>query len=125
MLDVFLVPETAVEADGESASVEIGSGAGKFLVLTLAITKIAEQQSLDVGIWGSVDGADWGANPLKVFPQKFYRGVYEILLDLSGRPDVRFLKAKWHVNRWGVGDTKPRFTFLVKAEEHAGRGAMV
>jgi hypothetical protein len=117
MLDVFLVPEIAVEANGEGPAVELGAAAGTLLRLTLAITKIAEQQSLDVSIWGSADGNDWGAKPLVAFPQKFYRGVYQLLLDLSAHPGVRFLKAKWAVNRWGVGDTKPRFTFLVKAEE--------
>lgn len=119
MLDMFLVPEIAIEANGESAPVELGENAGKLLRLTLAITKIAEQQSLDVSVGGSADGTEWGAKPLVAFPQKFYNGVYQLLLDLSTHADVRFLKAKWVVNRWGVGDLKPRFTFLLKMEEQA------
>ena len=124
MLDTFLVPEITVESTGESTPVEVSDAAGrtagaKTCLLTLAITKILEQQSLDVSIWGSADGVEWGARPLTVFPQKFYQGVYQLLLDLGKHPEVRFLKAKWAVNRWGVGDPKPRFSFLVKIQQQA------
>ena len=119
MLDTFLVPEITIEADGESAPIELGEGAANECLMTLVITGIAEQQSLDVSIWGSADGADWGAKPLVAFPQKFYRGVYQLYVDLGAHTGIRSLKAKWHVNRWGVGDTKPRFRFLVKLEEAA------
>ena len=124
MLDTFLVPEITVESTGESTPVEVSDAAGrtagaKTCLLTLAITKILEQQSLDVSIWGSADGVEWGARPLTVFPQKFYQGVYQLLLDLGKHPEFRFLKAKWAVNRWGVGDPKPRFSFLVKIQQQA------
>ena len=119
MLDTFLVPEIAIEANGEGEPLDLGDAAGKAVLLTLAVTKIAEQQSLDVSVWGSPDGTTWSAKPLKAFPQKFYRGVYYLLLDLSGHPDVRYLRAKWTVNRWGVGDLKPHFSFLVKVSEAA------
>ncbi len=117
MLDLFMVPETVIDADGESAPVELGDNSGKNYLLTLAITKIVEQESLDVSIWGSGDGKEWGTKPLTAFPQKFYQGVYQLLMDLSKHADVRFVKAKWHVNRWGVGDPKPRFTFLLKIQK--------
>jgi hypothetical protein len=118
MYESFLVPEITIEANGESAAVPLGEGAGRSLLLTLAITRIVEQESIDVSVWASADGADWGAKPLAAFPQKFYQGIYTLLLDLSGRPEVRFLKVKWHVNRWGVGSPTPRFSFLIKAQEH-------
>ena len=82
MLDVFLVPEITVEAEGESQPIALGNNAGKSYLLTLAITKIVEQESLDVSVWGSVDGNDWGTKPLTAFPQKFYEGIYQIFLDL-------------------------------------------
>jgi hypothetical protein len=119
MLDVFLVPELTVEANGESAAIPLGADAGKMYLLTLAITGIVEQESLDVSIWGSADGTEWGAKPLTAFPQKFYQGVYQLLLDLSSQPDARFLKAKWAVNRWGVGPQTPHFRFLVKLQEQS------
>ena len=119
MYEAFLVPEVTIEAAGESEPVEIGAGAGKLLLLTLAITKIVEQESLDVSIWGSADGTEWGEAPLKAFPQKFYQGVYQLLFDLGQKPDVRFLRAKWAVNRWGVGSTTPHFSFLIKLQEQS------
>ena len=123
MLDLFLVPEITVEANGESAPVELGASAGTNCLVTLAITRILEQESLDVSLWGSADGTAWGAKPLAAFPQKFYQGLYQLYLDLSAHPDARFLKVKWTVNRWGVGDPKPRFSFLVKLQEMAPAGA--
>ena len=119
MLDTFLLPETTVEKAGESAPVDVSAGKGKACLLTMAITKILEQQSIDVSVWGSADGKEWAAKPIVAFPQKFYQGIYQQLLDLSKTPDVQFLKLKWAVNRWGVGDPKPRFTFLVKIQEQA------
>ena len=117
MLDVFLVSEITVESNGESAPVELGPAQGKNFLLTLAITNIIEQESLDVSVWGSEDGQTWSEKALAAFPQKFYKGIHQLLLDLSGQPGVRFLKAKWELNRWGRGDPKPRFSFLLKLQE--------
>jgi hypothetical protein len=115
----FLVPETKVEANGSGPSLDLGSSAAQTLLLTLGITKIVEQESLDVSIWGSADGTEWGAKPLLAFPQKFYAGTYTILLDLADKPEVRYLQARWHVERWGVGSTTPMFTFYLFAEPAA------
>ncbi|OFW27533.1 MAG: hypothetical protein A3J28_12055 [Acidobacteria bacterium RIFCSPLOWO2_12_FULL_60_22] len=123
MLDAFVVPEITVEANGEGEPIELGEGAGKAFLLTLAVTRIVEQEALDVSIWGSADGKEWGAKPLTAFPQKFYQGVYQLWMELREKPEVKFLKAKWVVNRWGVGQTKPRFSFLVKIQEQALAGA--
>ena len=112
----FLVPEIQVGENGTGPVLELGSAAGGTLLLTLGIAKIVEQESLDVAILGSTDGADWPAKLLAAFPQKFYAGAYSILLDLSAHPEIRYLRAKWQVARWGVGSTKPMFTFYVFAE---------
>ena len=82
---------------------------GRVVLLTLGITRIIEQQSLDISIWGSPDGKEWGAKPLVAFPQKFYCGTYQLLLDLGAHPETRYLRAKWTVARWGKGDPKPLF----------------
>jgi hypothetical protein len=119
MPNSFLVPETKVTEDGTGPVLNLGPAAGKMLLLTLGITDIVEQESLDVAVWGSADGADWGAQPLLAFPQKFYRGTYALLLDLSERPEVRHLQARWKVARWGVGSTTPLFGFYVFAEPFA------
>ena len=121
----FLVPEITIEANGESEPASISAAAGKPILLTLAITRIVEQESLDVSIWGSADGKEWGAKPVAVFPQKFYQGVYEIFLDLGKTPEVQFLRAKWAVNRWGVGSPKPQFSFLIQLQEQSAVPAKV
>ncbi len=117
MLPAFIVPESVVKQEGASSQVELGSSSGKLLSLTLGITRIIEQESLDVQVWGSSDGVNWGAKPLVAFPQKFYCGTYQIALDLAAHPDVQFLRAQWKVNRWGRGTPTPLFGFYVFARE--------
>jgi hypothetical protein len=113
MLPQFLLPETTVREAGTGPEIHLGDQQGGTLILTLGITRIIEQESLDISIWGSADGADWGAKPLATFPQKFYCGTYQILLDLSERPEIKQLRVKWAVNRWGKGDPKPLFTIYM------------
>jgi len=115
MLQEFLLPETTVREAGAGSEIDLGGQMGGTLVLTLGITRIMEQQSIDISIWGSADGTDWGAKPLASFPQKFYCGAYQIVLDLTDRPQVRYLRVKWQVNRWGKGDSKPLFTLYLFA----------
>jgi hypothetical protein len=115
MLPQFLLPETTVRDAGQSPAIDLGELQSGTLVRTLGLTRIIEQQSIDVSFWGSVDGADWGSKPLVAFPQKFYCGTYQILLDLTDRP-IKFLRAKWQVNRWGKGDPKPLFGIYLFAQ---------
>lgn len=113
MLPQFLLPETTVREAGTGPEIDLGGQQGETLILTLGITRIIEQESLDISIWGSADGADWGTKPLVGFPQKFYCGTYQILLDLSSRREIRHLRVKWTLNRWGKGDPKPLFTIYL------------
>lgn len=122
MLPEFIVPETPVDANGTSEAIELGA-AGEMLLLTLGITDIVEQESLDVLVWGSADGEEWGEDPLRVFPQKFYCGTSQILFDLSAHTEVKFLRAEWKVLRWGVGYTTPMFKFYLWAEPFAAQQA--
>jgi hypothetical protein len=117
MLPQFLLPETTVREAGTGPSIDLGRHEGGTLILTLGITRIIEQESIDISIWGSADGTEFTAKPIVTFPQKFYCGTYQILLDLSERPDVRFLRVKWQVNRWGKGDPKPLFTVYLFAQQ--------
>src|ERR1041385_2580018 len=119
MLPQFLLPETTVREAGASPDLQIADQAGQTVILTLGITRIIEQESIDISIWGSTDGVDWGAKPLTGFPQKFYCGTYQIVLDLAERPDVKYLRAKWQVNRWGKGDPKPLFSVYLFVQEMA------
>src|SRR5260370_33564112 len=104
MLPNFLIPETVVREAGTGPESSVGSIPDGLLLLTLGITRIIEQQSLDISVWGSADNADWGAKPLLSFPQKFYWGTYQLLLNLGQHPAVKFLRSKWQVSRCGERD---------------------
>jgi len=118
MVDTFLVPEaTTVTAKGDGAAADISGASNRVFLLTLNITRIVEQQSLDVSILGSADGNTWAPKPLAVFPQKFYRGQHPLLLDLTQQRDMKFLRAHWEVGRWGRGPETPMFEFHVTAKE--------
>jgi len=116
MLPQFLLPETTVREGGAGPNLPLGEYESGTLILTLGITRIIEQESIDLSIWGSADGTDWGSKPLVSFPQKFYCGTYQIVLDLSGHAGIRYLRAKWQVNRWGRGSPKPLFGIYLFAQ---------
>lgn len=118
MFNASLIPEKTVVRDkGDGPAIDVSSAAGKVLLLSLHITDVIEQQSLDVAVWGSPDGAAWGEKPLLAFPQKFYRGQHPLLLDLSKHPDIKFLRAHWEVGRWGHHVEGPRFELELSVQE--------
>src|ERR1700719_4744069 len=118
MWEAFLVPEkTMVSAKGEGPPLDVSGSEGRIFLLTLEISDIIEQESLDVSIFGSADGATWEAKPVAAFPQKFYREEVPLLLNLSARPELKFIRAHWEVNRWGRGTLTPMFEFCVKLRE--------
>ena len=118
MIDTFLVADkTVVSAKGDGPSVEVNGATSRVFLLTLEITKIIEQESIEISIQGSGDGAAWGAKPVVTYPQKFYCGESPLLLDLTARPDVTFVRAHWEVARWGRGTETPMFEFGVRLKE--------
>lgn len=119
MLSNFLLPEMVVRENGVGPAFEI-RGINK-LLLTLGITRIVPQESLQVSIWGSPDGKQWGAVPLAVFPKKFYCGTYPLRIDMSEHLGLRFLRAQWDVIRWGQDDVLPLFDFYLLAEDAVRR----
>jgi hypothetical protein len=121
MLRYFLLPESIARADGTGPEIDLGSRRGKLLVLTLGITRILEQESLELSVWGSADGERWGSKPLAKFPPKFYCGLYSILLNLGSQNDVRFVRAQWTMSRWSKRESMPMFGFYVYAEESGAR----
>lgn len=116
MLPNFLLPEQEIRQNGAGPAVDIADASGGLFTVTLGIHRILEQESLDLCIKGSSDGTTWGEKPLAAFPQKFYCGVYTLVLDLSECPDVRYLRAEWKLNRWGRGEPTPLFGIYVFAE---------
>ncbi len=113
-----LVPAgTVVSAKGDGQPVDISGAGNRVFLLTLSITRIIEQESLDVSIFGSADGATWEAKSIAAFPQKFYCEESPLLLDLTAHPNVKFVRAHWEVARWGRGTETPMFEFGVRMAE--------
>ena len=118
MIDTALVPEkTVVTAKGDSPVVDVSGASQRSFLLTLDITRIIEQESLEISIAGSADGAAWDPKPVVTFPQQFYAGQYPLLLDLTQHANVKFIRAHWDVARWGRGTETPMFEFGLKLKE--------
>lgn len=105
----LIPPHTTVAAKGDSEPADIAAAENRVFLLTLRITKVVEQESLDIAIHGSADGKTWDAKPLLTFPQKFYPEEQPLLLHLTGNTTVNFVRAHWEVNRWGRGSEAPMF----------------
>jgi hypothetical protein len=117
-VDTTLVPaHTVVTAKGDGSAVDVSGATSRVFLVTLAITKIIEQESLDLSVYGSADGATWGAKSIAALPQKFYCEEAPLLLDLTAQPDVKFLRAHWEVARWGRGTETPMFEFGATLKE--------
>ena len=121
MLRNVLLPESIARADGAGPEFDLGSKRGKLLVLTLGITRILEQESLEIFVFGSPDGDQWDPKPLAKFPPKFYCGLYSILLNLGSRPDIKYLRVQWKMSRWSKREKMPMFGFYVFVEESGAR----
>ena len=118
MIDTFLVPEkTLVNANGDGTAVDVSTTVNRVFLLSLEITKIIEQESLEVSVYGAVDGTTWSLKAIVSFPQKFYCEQSPMLLDLTAHPDVKFVRAHWEAARWGRGTETPMFEFSVRLKE--------
>ena len=118
MIDVFLVPDnTVITAKGDSEPLDVSVATNTALLATLTITKIVEQEAIDVSFFTSTDGTTWEAKPVASLPQKFYVGEYPLLVDLSKAAGAKFLRAHWEVNRWGRGPVTPNFQIGLRVRE--------
>ncbi|MGB2899564.1 MAG: hypothetical protein WBB89_09885 [Candidatus Acidiferrum sp.] len=109
-MQLQLIPaDTRMEASADGASFNISESATRTFLCRLTVTDQIEQESLDVSIWGSADGQTWPKKPLLKLPQQFYRGTTKLVLDLSLRPEVKFIRARWDLNRWGRVAPTPMF----------------
>jgi hypothetical protein len=105
-----LIPAgTRLESSGNGSSVDVSSSQTRTFLCCLTVTEQIEQESLDVSIWGSADSQDFGKRPLLKIPQQFYSGTTKMVLDISARAEVKFLRAKWELNRWGRVAPTPMF----------------
>jgi hypothetical protein len=109
-MELDLIPaETRLTENGEGEPHDISASGTRTFLCTMVIAEQIEQESIDIAVWGSADGQDWGAKPLLMMPQRFYRGETRQVLDLTPKPEVRFIRAKWELFRWGRVTPHPMF----------------
>jgi hypothetical protein len=113
----LIAPKTRVTENGEGAPQEIGGSQTRTFLCSMLIADQIEQESVDVSIWGSADGVDWKSKPLLKMPQRFYRGETRQILDLSHMPEIRFVRAKWELTRWGRVAPHPMFVIGLHLSE--------
>jgi hypothetical protein len=117
-LELSLIPaNTTLDSNAVGDAIEISQSVSRTFFCVLTVTEQLEQESLDVSIWGSPDGQEFGKLPLLKFPQQFYCGVTKMILDVSLRPEVKYLRARWDLNRWGRVAPTPRFVAGLQLEE--------
>jgi hypothetical protein len=105
----LIPPDTRMEASSDGAAFDISGSATRTFLCVLTVTDQIEQESLDVLIYGSADGGSWTKKPILKVPQQFYRGKTKMVLDLSLRPEIKFIRARSELNRWGRGAPLPMF----------------
>ena len=113
----LIPPNTKMQANGDGDSLDVSRSSTRTFLCLLTVTDQMEQESLDVSIYGSADGATWTPKPLLKLPQQFYRGQSKMILDLSLRPEIKFTRARWELNRWGRGAPLPMFVVGLELTE--------
>src|SRR5271163_1450089 len=105
----LIPPDTRLTANGEGQAYEIAASETRTFLCSMFIEDQIEQESVDISVFGSEDGQTWGKLPLLKMPQRFYRGETRQILDLTLKPEVRFLRAKYDLTRWGRVAPHPMF----------------
>ena len=108
---------TRVTENGNGEPFDVRSSLTRTFLCTMDITDQIEQESVDVSIWGSTDGQDFGAKPILKIPQRFYRGETRQVLDLTTRPEVNAIRAQWELTRWGRVAPHPMFVIGLRLDE--------
>jgi len=114
---VLIPPGTRLTANGEGRPFDISSSQTRTFICSMEITDQMEQESVDISVWGSADGQEFGKMPLLKMPQRFYRGETRQVLDLSLKPEVRFIRAKYELTRWGRVAPHPMFVLGFQVSE--------
>ena len=113
----LIPPGTRVESNGDAAKADVSGSRSRTFLCRLLISDQVEQESIDVSIWGSADGENWGQKPILKLPQQFYRGETRMVLDLALQPEVKFICARWELNRWGRVAPLPMFEIGLRLRE--------
>jgi hypothetical protein len=117
-MEFDLIPQgTLLQENGHGEAVEIRESATRTFYCTLVVREQIEQESVDVAIWGSADGENWGTHPILKLPQQFYKGETRAVLELALVPEVNFIRAGWDLNRWGRVAPTPMFVLGLHLSE--------
>jgi hypothetical protein len=117
-MEFDLLPnDTLVKENGFGAAVDIRTSQTRTFFCVMNVTDQIEQESVDVSIWGSADGENWGTHPILKLPQQFYRGETRAVLDLTLVPEINFVRAGWDLNRWGRVAPLPMFVLGLRVKE--------
>lgn len=115
MLPEYLLPVTTIRESGVGPTITVRGGGEGISILTLGITRITEREGLRVSIWGSANQLDWGSMPLVSFTNKYYCGDYQVELDLSEHPNVRYIRVHWDVDCESRAGFPPMCTLFLRA----------
>jgi hypothetical protein len=113
----LIPPRTRVESNGSAEKFSISATRTRTFLCTLEIFDQIEQESIDVSIWASADGENWGAHPVLKIPQRFYRGETRMILDLTLHQSAQFIQARWDLVRWGRVAPTPMFVIALHLSE--------
>ena len=117
-MEFDLIPHgTLVKENGYGGAVDVRASQTRTFFCIMDISDQIEQESVDVSIWGSPDGENWGTHPILKLPQQFYRGETRAVLDLSLVPEINFIRAGWELNRWGRVAPLPMFVLGLRLVE--------
>jgi len=109
-MEFDLIPQgTLLRESGHGEAVDIRASSTRTFFCLMLIRDQIEQESVDVSIWGSADGENWGTHPVLKLPQQFYKGETRAVLELNLVPEVNFIRAGWYLNRWGRVAPLPMF----------------
>jgi hypothetical protein len=117
-LEFPLIPAgSRLTENGGGESFDLAPSATRTFICSMEIAAQMEQESVDLSVWGSRDGENWDKKPLLIMPQRFYKGETRQILDLSLQPEIRFIRAKWKLTRWGRVSPHPMFVLSFTATE--------
>lgn len=123
MSPIFLVTEQVFSESGEGQAISLDNSPDGPLQLTLGITQILQQENVEVSVWGSTDRREWSR--IASFPHKSYCGTYSMVLGTLLQRNLKYLKARWSMERWASVKKDALVSFYLLAEDAKVRVAGV
>ncbi len=113
----LIPPSSRLTQDGEGVPLDVSGSSTRTFLCTMKILAQNEQESVELSLGGSEGGESWEKRPVLIMPQRFYRGETSQILDISLRPEIRYICARWKLTRWGRVTPHPMFELSFTATE--------